>query len=133
MKEDGKKRYNPMADSISPENPHSDEVTPQDLLPGNDKTETNKTSKDEYDEEFRRLQLENIKDQLKHKRDFFTMSTIIGISWLVFTGCIVYANGVENDWKKFSTSDSIVMRLIGSSIIAPLTLIGQSLFSRSKD
>lgn len=64
---------------------------------------------------------------------YFKIFTFFGISWLVFTGCVIYANGVEDDWKKFSTSDGIVMTLIGSSVIPPLTLIGKSLFDRSKD
>lgn len=42
--------------------------------------------------------------------------------------CIVCANGAEDDWLKFSTSDGIVIALIGSSVLPPLTLIGKSLF-----
>ena len=70
---------------------------------------------------------------VKQREVYFNAFIAVGISWLVFTGCIIYANGVEDDWQKFSTSDGIVMTLIGSSVIPPLTLIGKSLFDQSKD
>lgn len=59
---------------------------------------------------------------------YFNIFTFFGISWLVFTMCIVCANGAEDDWLKFSTSDGIVIALITSSVLPPLTLIGKSLF-----
>lgn len=116
-----------MADSSSPE------VTPKDLLSKNDQTEINKILDDEFKKELNDLQLENARNILEHRRTYFKIFTFFGISWLVFTGCVIYANGVEDDWQKFSTSDGIVMTLIGSSVIPPLTLIGKSLFDRSKD
>ena len=71
--------------------------------------------------------------KINQKRRYFDASIFLGISWIVFTGSIICANGMPNDLGKFSTSDSIVIALISSSVISPLILIGKSLFDRSKD
>ena len=111
----------------------SNEVTPKDLPSGNDHSEINKIVDDEFKKELNDLQLENARNILEHRRNYFKLSAITGISWLVFTGFVIYANGVEDDWQKFSTSDGIVMTLIGSSSVPSLALVGKYLFSRSKD
>lgn len=122
-----------MADSSSPKKEPSNEVTPKDLPSKNDQNEINKIVDAEFKKELNDLQIENARNILEHRRTYFRLSAITGISWLVFTGCVVYANGVEDDWQKFSTSDGIVMTLIGSSSVPSLALVGKYLFNRSKD
>ena len=78
--------------------------------------------------EKKKLILKIRKIRLKEERLISKYLAFSSISWLIFTMCIVCANGAEDDWLKFSTSDSIVIALIGSSVLPPLTLIGKSLF-----
>ena len=78
--------------------------------------------------EKKKLILKIRKIRLKEERLISKYLTFSSISWLIFTMYIVCANGAEDDWLKFSTSDGIVIALIGSSVLPPLTLIGKSLF-----
>ena len=87
-----------------------------------------KNSSDKFDELERESDVEDKQNQVKRRETYFKILTFSSISWLIFTMCIVCANGTEDDWLKFSTSDGIVIALIGSSVLPPLTLIGKSLF-----
>lgn len=82
----------------------------------------------EFDKREKEIDIEDKENQVKRRETYFKILTFSSISWLIFTMCIVCANGAEDDWLKFSTSDSIVIALIGSSVLPPLTLIGKSLF-----
>ena len=92
-----------------------------------------KDSSDKFDELEKESKVKDKQNQVERRETYFKISCVAGLCWICFVMSVVSANGLKNDPGKFSTSDGIVIALISSSIIAPLTLIGKSLFDRSKD
>ena len=90
--------------------------------------EGDKNASRQYDDKERKIDITDKENQVKRREDYFKILTFSSISWLVFTMCVVCAAGMKDDLLKFSANDGIVIALIGSSVLPPLTLIGKSLF-----
>jgi len=80
-----------------------------------------------------RLALENadLKNKINQKQMYSKIFVCMGISWLVFLGSIICANGMPRDWGRFSISDRVMITLIATSSFPPLILVAKYLFGDS--
>ena len=81
-----------------------------------------------------KLALENadLKNKINQKQTYSKIFVCMGISWLIFLGSIICANGMPRDWGRFSTGDRIIITLIATSSFPPLILVAKYLFGDTK-
>ncbi|MCY4174309.1 MAG: hypothetical protein OXF25_09685 [Cyanobacteria bacterium MAG CAR3_bin_5] len=88
-------------------------------------------TKQDYFNEKLALENEDLKNKINQKQTYSKIFVCMGISWLVFLGAIVCANGMPKDWGRFSTSDKVMITLIATSSFPPLILVAKYLFGDS--
>lgn len=88
------------------------------------------TKRDYLSEKFS-LENADLKNKINQKQMYSKIFVCMGISWLVFLGSVICANGMPQDWGRFSTSDRVMITLIATSSFPPLILVAKYLFGDS--
>lgn len=110
----------------------------QKIFTGASRSNPGSSSKNEYSKEQEELNQQNIREKkltndeqenrIKLIPIYMRYLVTIQISLIVFLMCIVCANGIKNDWLKFSTSDAIVISLMGITSFSPFAIGASYLF-----
>lgn len=109
----------------------SKDLSQEILFDDLDKTETTKRDYHDYCNERIALENEDLKNKINQKQIYSKIFVCMGISWLVFLGAIICANGMPRDLGRFSISDRVMITLIATSSFPPLILVAKYLFGDS--